>query len=59
MSEPTLPIHKQLLQTDNIVLIENLKALDRLGQGLVDFYALPLCFLGADGAPVRAIGVLQ
>ena len=59
MSEPTLPIHKQLLQTDNIVLIENLKALDRLGQGLVDFYALPLSFSGADGAPVRAIGVLQ
>lgn len=54
-----LPIHHMLLGTNRMVIIENLKNLDQLGAGLVSFMALPLKFENADGAPVRAVGLID
>lgn len=54
----TLPIHQKLLGTGRMVVIENLTGLDRAGGGLFTFCALPLHFCDADGAPVRAVGLL-
>ena len=55
----TLPIHQKLLGTGRMVVIENLTGLDRAGGGLFTFCALPLHFCNADGAPVRAVGLLD
>ena len=53
-----LYIHHWLLRTGRIVIIENLTGLDAAGRGLFTFCALPLKFQKADGAPVRAVGIL-
>lgn len=50
-----LPAHKVLLGTNQMVIIENLCRLEELGDGLVDFIALPMKYQCADGAPVRAM----
>lgn len=54
-----LPIHRIMLETDRMVLVENLRNLGQLGEGLLQFMALPLKFENADGAPVRAVGVVE
>ena len=50
-----LPIHKKLFREHEIVNIENLKDLDKCGDDLFWFFALPLKWENADGAPIRAI----
>lgn len=52
-----LPIHKLLLQENDLVIIENLTRLEEIGSGLFTFQALPLKFQNADGAPVRAVAL--
>lgn len=59
ISDPGLSLHKQLFNGGDFVIIENLTNLSDLGEGLFDFFALPLKFEHADGAPIRAIGILQ
>lgn len=54
-----LTLHKQLLSQGEIVIIENLTNLDRVGEGLFTLCALPLKYRQADGAPVRAVAILE
>lgn len=54
-----LPNHRRILGLDHTVIIENLANLDQTGSDLFSFYVLPLKFENSDGAPVRAIAVLE
>lgn len=42
-----------------IPLIENLMGLDRLGRNSFTISALPLCVVGGDGAPARAVAYIE
>lgn len=57
ISDSALSIHKKLFRSGNIVVIENLCNLDKVGSGLFTFAALPLKYENSDGAPVRAIAI--
>ncbi|AKN31175.1 hydrolase [Clostridium carboxidivorans P7] len=59
ISDENLTIHKKLLAKSDIVIIENLTCLDKVGDDLFTFCALPLKFKNSDGAPVRAIAILD
>ena len=59
ISDAGLSLHKRLFSGGDFVIIENLTNLRDLGEGLFDFFAMPLKFEHADGAPIRAIGILQ
>ncbi|MCJ7797424.1 MAG: cyclase family protein [Thermoleophilia bacterium] len=48
------PVHVLFLGS-GLLIVENLRALDRLGAGRVDCVLLPLSLAHTDGAPVRAI----
>lgn len=54
-----LHIHRKLLAENEIVIIENLTNLGKIGSELFTFCALPLKFENSDGAPIRAIAVLN
>jgi kynurenine formamidase len=43
----------------DIVVVENLTKLEQCGNDLFLFCALPLKYRESDGAPVRAIGILD
>ena len=58
VDETALTRHRLLLSGGSFVIVENLCRLEELPGGLFDFFALPLKFRGADGAPVRAVAVL-
>lgn len=51
--------HKMLLSQKDIVIIENLTNLDKIGGDLFTFAALPLKYKDADGAPVRAVAIIE
>lgn len=53
-----LPCHRRLLAA-GVLIVENLTALKQADEGLFTFCALPLHYGDADGAPVRAIGILE
>lgn len=53
--DENLTIHKKLFINNEIVVIENLKNLDRCGDELFYFFALPLKWENADGSPIRAL----
>ncbi|MBQ9092335.1 MAG: cyclase family protein [Anaerotignum sp.] len=57
--EMDLPRHKMLLSQRDMVIIENLTNLDKIGGGLFTFAALPLKYQDADGAPIRAVAILE
>lgn len=59
ISDEGLTLHKKLLESNHIVIIENLTNLPQAGTGLFFFSALLLNQIHADGAPVRAIGVID
>lgn len=48
------PVHRLLLAHD-ILIVENLCGLERLGPGAVNCAFLPLALAGTDGAPIRAL----
>ena len=50
-----LAIHKKLFREKEMVIIENLTNLDKVGRELFTFFALPLKYLEGDGSPIRAI----
>lgn len=57
--DESLTIHKKLLAEKDIVIIENLTSLDKVGNVLFTFCALPIKFENSDGAPIRAIAILE
>jgi kynurenine formamidase len=57
--DENLTIHKKLLVETDIVIIENLTELSKVGNDLFTFCALPIKFENSDGAPIRAIAILQ
>ncbi|WP_071394337.1 cyclase family protein [Bacillus tuaregi] len=59
ISDENLTIHRKLFIETDIVVIENLTKLGEIGTELFTFYALPLKYENADGAPVRAVAVLD
>lgn len=58
ISDENFTIHKKLFVENDMVVIENLTCLDKIGDELFDFFALPIRFENSDGAPIRAIAVL-
>ena len=53
--DTNLPRHKKLFYEHDVINIENLCNLDKCGNDLFWFFALPLKWKNADGAPLRAI----
>lgn len=58
MDEETLPSHQVILK-NNLVIIENLMNLDQVGNEVFTVCLLPLKWKNADGAPIRAIAILD
>lgn len=52
-----MPNHFMLFRAGKVI-VENLCNLDQASGKMVDFFALPLKYRDADGAPVRAIAIL-
>lgn len=59
VAEMDLPRHKMLLSQKDIVIMENLTNLGKVGGGLFTLAALPLKYKDADGAPIRAVAILE
>lgn len=59
IADENLTIHKKLFKEHEIVVIENLCRLVECGSGLFTFCALPLKYENADGAPIRAVALLE
>ena len=59
IAEEGLTRHRLLLSQRDIVIIENLANLHKIGGELFTFAALPLHYENADGAPVRAVALLE
>lgn len=59
MVDENLTTHKKLFKDTEIVVIENLTNLDKVGTELFLFCALPLKYKNSDGAPIRAVGILE
>ena len=58
MEDEHLPVHRILLE-EEFIFIENLKNLEKLKGKNFTLSCLPLRFEGADGAPVRAVALLD
>jgi len=59
ISDENLTIHRKILVKNNIVIIENLTNLEKIGNELFTFCALPIKYSNSDGAPIRAIAILE
>lgn len=59
ISDENLTIHRKLFAKTDIVVIENLTHLGEIGNELFTFCALPLKYKNSDGAPIRAIAILD
>ncbi|WP_026887015.1 cyclase family protein [Clostridium beijerinckii] len=59
IKDENLTIHKKLFAETDIVVIENLTSLDKVGDEIFTFCALPIKFKNSDGAPTRAIAILE
>jgi len=59
ITDENLTIHHKLFAETEIVVIENLTRLGEIGGELFTFFALPLKYENADGAPIRAVAVLN
>lgn len=59
MADSDLPRHRKLLAERDIVIIENLTHLEKVGGKVFRFAALPLKYQEADGAPVRALAIVE
>ena len=59
IADEGLTRHRLLLSQRDIETIENLTNPDKIGGGLFLFAALPLKYENADGAPVRAVAMLE
>ena len=54
-----LILHKKLFNAYDVVIIENLTNLDQCKDDIFLFCALPLKYRKSDGAPIRAVGILD
>lgn len=59
ISDENLTIHRKLFCKTDIVVIENLTGLGAIGDDLFTFCALPLKYENSDGAPIRAMAILD
>lgn len=59
ISDGKLSIHHRLFAENEIVVIENLANLGQVGSEIFIFCALPLKYCSSDGAPIRAIAILE
>ena len=59
ISDENLTIHKKLFSGSEIVVIENLTGLKEIGSELFTFCALPMKYENSDGAPIRAIAIIN
>ena len=59
ISDVNLTLHKKLLSQNSVVIIENLKNLDKLLNCEFIFCALPIKLENADGSPIRAIAIIN
>ena len=59
ISDENLTIHKKLLAENDIVIIENLTCLGKIGNKLFTLCALSIKYANSDGAPIRAIAILE
>lgn len=59
ISDSNLTLHKKLLCQNTVVIIENLCNLELVGNGLFTLVAAPLKYANSDGAPIRALAVLD
>lgn len=59
VEEMDLPRHKRLLSNRDMIIIENLTHLEQIGGGLFTLAALPLKYKEADGAPTRAVAIIE
>ena len=59
VSDANLTIHRKLFKNTDLVIIENLMNLDKLGGELFTLAALPLRHIDADGSPIRAVALLD
>lgn len=59
ISDENLTIHRKLFAKTDIVVIENLACLGEIGNELFTFCALPIKYFNSDGAPIRAIAILD
>lgn len=55
----SLERHNLLLSNKLVVIVENLTNLDKVGNDIFTFMALPMKFEKSDGAPVRAIAIVE
>lgn len=59
ISDTNLTIHRKIFTETEIVVIENLTNLGQIGSELFTFCALPIKYYNSDGAPIRAIAILD
>lgn len=59
IADAALTRHRLLLSNRDIVILENLTNLDKIGGGLFTLAALPMKYENADGAPVRAVAIVE
>jgi kynurenine formamidase len=59
MADSNLTTHRKLFKDSEIVVIENLKDLGRIGSEPFTFIALPLKHKDGDGSPIRAIALVE
>jgi kynurenine formamidase len=59
VADEYLTTHRRLFKDSDLVVVENLKNLGCLGNGLFTFIALPLNHKDGDGSPTRAIAILD
>ena len=59
IADEHLTRHRLLLSRRDIVILENLTNLEQVGTGLFTLAALPMKYADADGAPVRAVAMIE
>lgn len=59
ISDTALTLHHIILKKETMVIIENLCNLEMIGEADFLLAALPLKFENSDGAPIRAVAILE
>lgn len=59
IADERLTLHRKLLEEQEMVIIENLTNLGEVGEELFTFCALPVKWLQSDGAPIRAVALVE
>lgn len=59
ISDENLTMHKKLLHKTDMIIMENLTCLEKVGKELFTLCALPIKYNNSDGAPIRAAAILD